>query len=304
MSSDFWAGYVSGAAGILIGNPLDVVKVRLQAGSAPPKGPSLAAATTLAGSAAPVLGYGALNALLFVSYNRSEAALNNVFSTRNSLWAAWMAGAVGGLATWVVSTPTELVKCRAQMSVSSSSSWLNARSIWKAQGVRGFYTGGVVTALRDSIGYGFYFWSYELATTHWPAGKDCESLSATQEMSKVLTCGGLAGIATWASIFPLDTIKTRMQTQHIGPALSPALAAVPKRRVADLPRHRTSLDVARLMFQEGGTAIFFRGLTVCCIRAFVVNAVQWAVYEWTLRQFGESRKLQASSANKERLAIE
>ena len=29
MSADFWAGYVSGAVGILIGNPLDVIKVRL-----------------------------------------------------------------------------------------------------------------------------------------------------------------------------------------------------------------------------------------------------------------------------------
>jgi hypothetical protein len=33
MSSDFWAGYVSGAIGIVIGNPLDVIKVRLQARS-------------------------------------------------------------------------------------------------------------------------------------------------------------------------------------------------------------------------------------------------------------------------------
>lgn len=32
MASDFWAGYLSGAIGIIIGNPLDVVKVRLQAG--------------------------------------------------------------------------------------------------------------------------------------------------------------------------------------------------------------------------------------------------------------------------------
>lgn len=34
MAADFWAGYLSGAAGILIGNPLDLVKTRLQAGSA------------------------------------------------------------------------------------------------------------------------------------------------------------------------------------------------------------------------------------------------------------------------------
>lgn len=32
MSSDFWAGYISGAVGIIIGNPLDLIKVRLQAG--------------------------------------------------------------------------------------------------------------------------------------------------------------------------------------------------------------------------------------------------------------------------------
>lgn len=35
MSADFWAGYVSGAVGIIIGNPLDLVKTRLQAGSSP-----------------------------------------------------------------------------------------------------------------------------------------------------------------------------------------------------------------------------------------------------------------------------
>lgn len=32
MTADFWAGYASGVAGIVIGNPLDIVKVRLQNG--------------------------------------------------------------------------------------------------------------------------------------------------------------------------------------------------------------------------------------------------------------------------------
>jgi solute carrier family 25 carnitine/acylcarnitine transporter 20/29 len=32
MSADFWAGYLSGALGILIGNRLDVLKVNAQAG--------------------------------------------------------------------------------------------------------------------------------------------------------------------------------------------------------------------------------------------------------------------------------
>ena len=32
MPSDFWAGYISGAVSICVGNPLDVVKVQLQTG--------------------------------------------------------------------------------------------------------------------------------------------------------------------------------------------------------------------------------------------------------------------------------
>ena len=31
MSADFWAGYISGAAGIIVGNPLDLIKTRQQA---------------------------------------------------------------------------------------------------------------------------------------------------------------------------------------------------------------------------------------------------------------------------------
>ena len=43
MSADFWAGYISGAAGIIIGNPLDLIKTRLQAG---PKTPLAAESTS------------------------------------------------------------------------------------------------------------------------------------------------------------------------------------------------------------------------------------------------------------------
>jgi solute carrier family 25 carnitine/acylcarnitine transporter 20/29 len=303
MSADFWAGYISGAAGILIGSPLDIIKTRIQAGT-----PSLGSTPTsytsqfssagnlIRGATAPILGYGALNALLFVTYNRTSTLLNS--STAGvpvNLWTTWLAGAIGGLATWVVSTPTELVKCRAQISSSptAASSWGITKEIIRREGIRGLYFGGVVTALRDSIGYGFYFWSYELST-RLMMSKMRERGNDPQEAAKVLLCGGLAGVVTWASIFPLDVIKTRVQTQILAdnttaPLLGDAVAAEGTER-----RRLGAVEVARNAYRSEGPGVFFRGLTVCNIRAFVVNAAQWAVYEWIMKELDPERKISKS----------
>ena len=110
--------------------------------------------------AAPVLGYGALNALLFVSYNRTlqlfdPSIIDLTQLQGTSLFKIWSAGALGGLATWVVSAPTELIKCRTQLNREGSSSWLIAREVWRQGGLRGIYFGGGVTSIRDAVGYGF-----------------------------------------------------------------------------------------------------------------------------------------------------
>ena len=74
---------------------------------------------------------------------------------RTDLLKIWSAGAVGGLATWVVSAPTELIKCRTQLSCDGLSSWAVATNVWRQGGLAGLYFGGGVTSIRDAIGYGF-----------------------------------------------------------------------------------------------------------------------------------------------------
>jgi len=123
------------------------------------------------------------------------------------------------------------------------------------------------------------FWSYEWSKQAIISADDSE----TQTAMKVLLCGGLAGIVTWASIFPLDVIKTRVQTQtnhvqRLGQGETYALLGQQKHR-----KNLSTLEVAREAYETGGARIFFRGLGICSVRAFVVNAVQWAVYEWMMR---------------------
>ncbi|KAF1848603.1 mitochondrial carrier protein-like protein [Cucurbitaria berberidis CBS 394.84] len=302
MSADFWAGYVSGAAGIIIGNPLDLIKTRLQAGpAAKPPGIEATSATTTAaaaaapqsftgqfdragtlvrGATAPILTYGALNALLFVTYNRTLALLHDSPASPTSYAKIWLAGATGGLASFVVSAPTELIKCRAQVSTDRhTTSWTIARDVWRKEGIRGLYYGGGITSVRDAVGYGFYFWSYEWTKRSWSSPDDTDRETAM----KVLLCGGLAGVITWASIFPLDVIKTRVQTQALHTAYRGEGEAMALLQPGTQTKRLSSLEVARQAYRTEGTAVFFRGLGICSVRAFVVNAVQWAVYEWMMR---------------------
>lgn len=285
MSTDFWAGYLSGVAGIIVGNPLDLIKVRLQARSATSVDGNALRKWTV-GTAAPIFGYGALNALLFVSYNRSEKALKTSLPSRLDALSTWLAGAAGGLATWIVSAPTELIKCRAQVSRDPVSSSAVARQVFQAEGIRGFYRGGTVTAFRDSIGYGFYFWAYDLAVRSWPAPAEGQEPSIIYETSKVLTCGGLAGVATWASVFPLDVIKTQVQTQGWkAPSVSHSGLAISANATSARSKRSETWKITKDIYQNHGVRGFFSGFTVCCARAFLVNAVQWAVYEWAMREW-------------------
>jgi solute carrier family 25 carnitine/acylcarnitine transporter 20/29 len=171
MSADFFAGYLSGAIGIVIGNPLDLIKTRIQAGpstvpttlepATPPRWTKQFNTWTslVRGAAAPILGYGALNALLFMTYNRSlslfETGSLNSKVELPSQASLLTAGAIGGLATFIVSAPTELVKCRAQVNSPPKSSWHVTREMWRADGLRGLYMGGGITSVRDAVGYGF-----------------------------------------------------------------------------------------------------------------------------------------------------
>jgi len=101
---------------------------------------------------------------------------------------------------------------------------------------------------------------------------------------KVLLCGGVAGVVTWASIFPLDVIKTRLQAQGCGDKASECRPLLPGSQEGLREKQKGTMEIARQAYRQEGMGVFFRGLGVCSVRAFIVNAVQWAVYEWTVQR--------------------
>lgn len=112
------------------------------------------------------------------------------------------------------------------------------------------------------------FWSYELCKRLMTT----ENESSNQAALKVLLCGGIAGIVTWGSVFPLDMVKTRLQAQtmhdHVGEAAEGRTLLGRSRQTLN------SFQIAREVYRAEGVHAFYRGLGICSIRAFIVNAVQ------------------------------
>lgn len=108
------------------------------------------------------------------------------------------------------------------------------------------------------------FWSYELCKRFMVSDDD----NAYQSAMNILLCGGIAGVVTWASVFPLDVIKTRLQAQTIGDNGRPESQVLLERRSL------SSFQIAKETYRAEGVKAFYRGLGVCSVRAFIVNAVQ------------------------------
>jgi solute carrier family 25 carnitine/acylcarnitine transporter 20/29 len=70
----------------------------------------------------------------------------------------------------------------------------------------------------------------------------------------VLVAGGIAGCVTWASVYPLDVVKTRVQTQIDS---EPLLGEGRKWHGG-----MGSWGCARAAYRQGGFSVFFDGLGV------------------------------------------
>jgi hypothetical protein len=73
-----------------------------------------------------------------------------------------------------------------------------------------------------------------------------------------LVAGGLAGMAYWGVPYPIDTIKSTVQT---------------------MPQGTSTLSVARKLISERGFLGLYKGCSVTLIRAFPGNAVTFWMFE-------------------------
>jgi solute carrier family 25 carnitine/acylcarnitine transporter 20/29 len=286
--SDAVGEFVCGTAGGIIAKafdfPFDTVKVRMQQTDCKYKGTLECITSTArnegvrgfyAGIGAPMCGAGFEKAFTFAAYGRAssfyraQSGLGDAASL--PMTGVAFCGAISGLASAMVLTPVELLKCRVQAQPYDAAGKptlykgvfdCGVQSV-KKEGAKALYNAHFATLLREVPGNAAWFSFYELAMKAFtPAGgtkDDCAWYAFPLS-------GGVGGFSYWTIFFPADTVKTRMQTD-------PAYMKM------------GALRGMGAIYRAGGVAALYRGYGITACRAFPAHGIVFSVYEASTRMW-------------------
>lgn len=260
--------------------------------------------------AAPLVSATFINAIVFGSYGLSSRLYDDYISNPNDSSSSssssddddnnnpshdpWQksgpCGSFAGLVQCVIVCPTEHIKCRLQVQCGKRGQQQFkgpvhiARHIVQNYGARRLYQGWWSTCCREIPAFGLYFASYDytkdavnnyLSRRQALQERQLEQRPVAAHHSHTwiasAVAGGCAGSLTWAIVYPIDVIKTKIQT-------------APLEESVNHPERIRILHVGSELVRRHGWRYMFRGLGITLIRAFPVNATLFPVYEFTLMQ--------------------
>eukprot|EP00466_Bigelowiella_natans_P016204 jgi/Bigna1/54313/estExt_Genewise1Plus.C_310122 len=284
---DLVAGTVGGCGGIVAGQPLDTIKVRLQS----PKTRNLYTGVLhcfqkvvkdegflafFKGITSPLIGNVPMQAVVFGMNGNANRLMDKYIpslrekkddvSRKPNFVRLYIAGSWAGVGQLSVCVPVELVKCRLQVQQDAKVKLYNGpldcvKKIWKNNGALGFYRGFWPTFWRDGPTYGLYFVVYEFFK--WKTLDE----EGNSSMSSLLFAGGMAGVCTWLFTYPFDVVKSVIQTLPDN---------APRQEMSMIYQFSTN-------YKLHGTKFFTQGLSACLIRAIPANAATFLLYELTLK---------------------
>ncbi|CAD6503051.1 BgTH12-02722 [Blumeria graminis f. sp. triticale] len=282
---DLLAGATGGVAQVLIGQPFDIIKVRLQTTNQYPNALTAAkkifvqegASAFYKGTLTPLIGIGACVSIQFGAFyearRRLEAynALKTPLKPDLSYTQYYAAGAFAGLANSVISGPIEHVRIRLQTQPHGHGKLYSGpldcvRKLCTRAGIRnGLYRGEMVTILREAQAYGVWFLAFEYMMNADVSRNKIERHEISS--SKVALYGGLAGEALWLSCYPFDVVKSKMQCDDLGTGM----------------RYKGMRNCFQQTYKVEGILGFWKGIGPTLLRAMPVSAGTFAVVEFTMR---------------------
>ncbi|KIJ41289.1 hypothetical protein M422DRAFT_75640 [Sphaerobolus stellatus SS14] len=200
-----------------------------------------------------------------------------------------LGGALSGAVISFGSAPFELVKVRRQLEYSIAESkglhivkppntWEAVRDIVRTSGVSGLYNGFRLHFVRDTFGTALYFMEYDSLRHIFgrlPSGEQGKVPSWMPIHTSLLPflCGSVAGVTSWALIYPLDVVKTKVQQR--------ALSGADKRSIwVTLNRLVRGPDQGHPKPFLVGIGRLYRGLGVSATRSVITHGLLWTFLDY------------------------
>ncbi|ODV57973.1 mitochondrial carrier [Ascoidea rubescens DSM 1968] len=283
-------GSIAGSLGKIIEYPFDTVKVRLQSQAG--TSDQLFRSTFhciqytfkteklrgfYSGLSSPLVGAAFENAILFFSYEYCQSLFKKYYNSPDAtlnIWQLVISGGFSGISASFLLTPVELIKCQMQVKLLyqtklSSSKPLKNPSIIELikiiilnQGIKGLWHGQLVTLIREFIGSSIWFGTYEVSN------RNLKRLNPNNNSVNEFISGAAAGVGYNAITFPIDTVKSKLQTTSI---VNPSLV--------DQNIKIDFLEIAKLIYLKNGIKGFYTGLGITLIRCIPANGVIFLTYD-------------------------
>ncbi|KAI9706609.1 MAG: carnitine transporter [Candelina mexicana] len=269
------AGGFGGVCAVVVGHPFDLVKVRLQTSE---KGVYSSALDVIrksvakeglvrglyAGVSAPLVGVTPMFAVSFWGYDMGKGLVSRFSTLENNQYSVTQVSAAGffsAIPMTLITAPFERVKVLLQiqdqkkLAPGEKPKYSNGvdvvRQLYKEGGIRSVFRGSIMTLARDGPGSAAYFATYEYIKRSLTT-KNKDGSPGPLSLTAVMAAGGAAGVAMWIPVFPIDTIKSRLQSAEGRPTIG---------------------GVIQGLYGKGGLKAFFPGIGPAMARAVPANAV-------------------------------
>lgn len=283
------AGYTAGAFGVVVGQPLDCLKVYAQTQQTPTQtlsrtslSSTVARIRTLyAGVQGPLVLVGMVQSINFVVYDslrqslyqrqQSESAHHkDDYRSKDPIRNVVLAStATGGLISFLTS-PFLVVKTHQQIYQRGFGETVSALA---ARSAGSFYVGFGPHFVTETLGRALYFGTYESLKRATVALKQPQQEN-TLSLPERMLCAGLAGMASCVVVYPFDTLKSRIYAAASSGLMS---TTTPRPLPLQLPATTSSLRS------------LYRGFGVTILRSGPVAAAVLPLYDITVEYLGSNQ---------------
>lgn len=279
MARDVAAGTAGGIAVTLVGHPFDTLKVRLQTQSATKpvySGMIDCLTKTLRwegfgglykGVASPLVGQMFFRATLFGAYGQSKEYLRARNGGHLEAKHYFMAGGMTGFVAAFAEGPIDFYKSQMQVQIVRAKADPSYKppftgmvqcvnQSFKYNGFRAPFQGLGATILRNTPANALYLGSYEYMKGMAAGWRNCAVTDLPPH--EVMLAGGLGGLLYWLATFPVDSVKSALQSDSLNPAER---------------KYNGIMGCIQGLYKEGGVGRFYKGFAPCVLRAIPANGV-------------------------------